>query len=108
MDILARIKRLVLRGKVLFTRKTEAEIDKLQSMKDEIYVCPNCGKETMYLVAGQCELDDGVVIESLERLHCMICQSDFFDLSVMKKVRKIRKQREVEIFENVQVNLKNV
>jgi len=54
----------------------------------------------MRRVSGQCQLDDGIVIENLERLHCMNCKADFFDLAAMKQIRKIRQHREVEILEN--------
>lgn len=58
-------------------------------------------EKKMHRVTEPCQLEDGVVIENLERLHCMTCRSDFFDLPAMKKIRIIRKHREAEIFETV-------
>jgi Zn finger protein HypA/HybF involved in hydrogenase expression len=82
-------------------KKLSTDNDQLQTIKDKIYVCPNCGKKTMQRVSGQCVLDDGVVIENLQRLYCTNCRSDFFDLPAMKRIRKIRNHREAEILEHV-------
>jgi len=59
------------------------------------YTCPSCGKETMYRMLGPCKTGDGIIIEELERFHCLTCGSDFFDLPAMKKIRKFREKKAI-------------
>jgi hypothetical protein len=55
-----------------------------------IYICIECDKKAMRRVTGPCRLGDGTVVPELERFHCMVCGSDFFDLPAMKAIREFR------------------
>jgi len=55
-----------------------------------IYICIECDKKAMRRVVGPCTLGDGVVMPNLERFHCMVCGSDFFDDPAMKAIRAFR------------------
>lgn len=74
---------------------------KLHIISDNIYVCPDCEKKAMQRVSGYCRMGDGIIMDNLERFHCLNCGSDFFDLSAMKTIRKFREKQEVKVMETV-------
>ena len=77
------------------------DLDKLRIISEKNYICPHCGKKTMYRVSGPCKTEDGIFIDDLERFHCISCGSDFFDLPAMKKIRTFREKEKKQIMEYV-------
>ena len=61
--------------------------EKLIVLSKETYICPECNAKTMKRVSGFCDVNDELCLENLERLHCMSCGADFFDMTAMEKIR---------------------
>jgi transposase-like protein len=82
-----------------YQKNPSINFNQLKKMSEQKYICPNCRKQTMYRVLGPCITDDGITIEELERFHCLSCDSDFFDLPAMRKIRKFREIKGIDEFE---------
>ena len=50
--------------------------------------CPECGKESMRRVQGDCKLLDGMVVRDLSRYQCSACGADFFDRAAMREISR--------------------
>ena len=53
--------------------------------------CPECGQKALVRVNKPCQLEDGIVMPKLDRLHCRSCKEDFFDLYAMDQIAEFRK-----------------
>lgn len=69
------------------------ELGELKAISGKKYYCPNCGRQTMQVVSGSFTTDDGIIVDTLERFHCAACNSDFMNLSAMKKIREFREKK---------------
>jgi len=52
--------------------------------------CPECSKETLAWLSGNCALLDGTVVPDLDYIHCSSCGHNLFDLQAMQRIREFR------------------
>jgi YgiT-type zinc finger domain-containing protein len=81
MDVLVRIKRLVLRGWVRFTEKARQEMD-----ADDLTVCVMCGSRSLSRRRVSVRFAGGRTVSGVEAEVCAACGERYYDLEAMRRL----------------------
>jgi predicted RNA-binding Zn-ribbon protein involved in translation (DUF1610 family) len=83
MDILVRIKRLVVARCMSSSHPREAPVS-------EPLPCPECGKTEMVSVVATCRLVGGLTVKRLRHYRCRSCGARVFDDAAMHRIQQER------------------